>query len=100
MTDPALFRAYHAAAPAWGIVIGLFAGVAAGAGHFVSLRWNTRLFISGKVWHAPVLQAGRLFMTAAVLYALARLGAMPLLAGMAGFLAARHFALRHERAAP
>jgi len=100
MTDPALFHAHLAAAPAWSIIAGLIAGLAAGAGHFVSLRWNTRLFISGKVWHAPVLQVARLFASAAVLYGLARLGAMPLLAGMAGFLVARHFALRHERAAP
>jgi len=100
MTDPALFRAYHVAAPAWSIIVGLLAGLAAGAWHFVSLRWNTRLFMSGKVWHAPVLQAGRLFVTATVLYGLARLGAIALLAGMAGFLVARHLALRHERAAP
>jgi F1F0 ATPase subunit 2 len=103
MTDPVIFRAYPAAEPAWGVVvslvIGLVAGLAAGAGHFVSLRWNTRLFMTGKVWHAPVLQAGRLLMTAAVLYGLARLGAIPLLAGMTGFMVARQIALRYERVA-
>lgn len=78
----------------WALATGLVAGIAAGAAHFAALRWNTRLFASGRLGFALVAQAARCALTALLLFALARVGAAALLAGMTGLLFARHAALR------
>ena len=77
------------------LAIGLLAGTAAGAWHFVSLRWNWPLFASGRMAAALALQIARIALTCAVLLVLARVGALALLAGMVGMLLARRIALRH-----
>lgn len=78
----------------WALAAGLAAGLAVGAAHFAALRWNARLFASGRVALALGAQALRCVLTAVLLYALARAGAPALLAGMTGLLFARHAALR------
>lgn len=75
-------------------VLGLAAGLVAGAWHFISLRWNWPLFARGKTIAALALQIGRIALTCALLLMLARVGALALLAGMAGVLLARRIALR------
>ncbi len=79
------------AAPAFA---GLIVGLAAGAWHFASLRWNGRLLASGRAVAACVLQLARFALTTALLLALARVGALALLAGLAGLLIARHRVVR------
>lgn len=76
------------------LVIGLTLGMVAGAWHFLSLRWNWPLFATGKTAAALALQLARIALTCAVLLVLARIGALALLAGMAGVLLARRIALR------
>ena len=71
------------------VVIGLIAGFLAGVLHFASLWWNARLFTTGAASKAIALQVGRIAMTVGVLTSLARLGFVPLLSGVLGFLLAR-----------
>jgi F1F0 ATPase subunit 2 len=78
----------------WVPAIGLVAGFVVGAVHFAALRWNTRLFGSGRPGLALCMQAARCLLTAVLLFALARAGFAALLAGMAGLLVARQAALR------
>jgi len=73
---------------------GLAAGVALGAAHFAALRWNARLFESGRIGFALGAQALRCVLTALLMFALARAGVAAVVAGMAGLLLARHAALR------
>jgi len=87
MTDPTL-------ALAGCLAVGLVAGLLAGAFHFGSLWWNSRLLITGGAAKAVAFQLARFAVSAAVLIALALLGAPSLLAGALGFLLARHFSLR------
>ena len=77
----------------WACMGGLAAGSGAGAAHFAALRWNARLFASGRIGFALGAQAVRCGLTALLLFALARAGGPALLAGMAGLLLARHAAL-------
>ena len=72
----------------------LAAGLVVGGCHFASLRWNGELFGAGRVAPAIGLQLARIALSSAALFALARFGALPLIAGMAGFLLARGAALR------
>ncbi len=51
------------AAPAFA---GLIVGLAAGAWHFASLRWNGRLLASGRAVAACVLQLARFALTTAL----------------------------------
>ena len=87
MTDPTLAFATR-------LAVGLVAGLLAGAFHFGSLWWNSRLLITGGAAKAVALQLARFAVAATVLTALAMLGAPSLLAGALGFLLARHFSLR------
>ncbi len=80
--------------PAYGLLTGLAAGAMAGALHFGALGMTVRCFASGRALRAFALQAARFALVAAVFCGLARLGAGPLLAGLAGLLAARHAMLR------
>jgi F1F0 ATPase subunit 2 len=84
----------------WAIAIGLAAGFAAGAAHFVALRWNIWLFGSGRFGFALWMQATRCLLTALLLFALARAGWPALLAGMTGLLFARQVALRFVAVKP
>jgi F1F0 ATPase subunit 2 len=74
--------------------IGLAAGMLAGAWHFLSLSWNWALFAKGKTAAALALQIARIALTCALLLILARIGALALLAGMAGVLLTRGLVVR------
>jgi F1F0 ATPase subunit 2 len=65
-----------------------------GAVHFISLNWNWPLFARGKTAAALALQIARIALTCVFLVMLAHLGALALLAGMAGVLLARRIVLR------
>ena len=79
---------------------GLIAGLAGGVAHFALLRWNTALYLRPRgLGRAIALQALRLVLLAGVLVALARQGALPLLLGALGVLAARWIVLRRVRGA-
>jgi F1F0 ATPase subunit 2 len=80
--------------------MGLALGTLAGAWHFVSLRWNWPLFADGRAAAALALQLARFALTGALLFLLAHLGALALLAGMAGFLFARAIAMRRHGVQP
>jgi F1F0 ATPase subunit 2 len=82
------------------IAIGSFVGIAAGALHFATLRWNVRLLISGAPAKAIGLQLLRLAGVAVLFGVLAKLGAWPLLCGAAGLLLARGFILRRVQVTP
>ena len=79
---------------------GLIAGLAGGTAHFALLRWNTDLYLRPRgLGRAIALQGTRLALLAFVLVALARQGALPLLLGALGVLAARWIVLRRVRGA-
>ena len=74
----------------------LAAGLAIGAVHFLSLRWNIRLLTDGRsVLPALALQLGRFAAIAVVLAVIAiAFGALALLVTTAGILLARSVILR------
>lgn len=75
-------------------------GLALGLLYFRALRRTADLFASGGDWRGPVLLSlSRLAAAVIVLGLMAKLGAVPLLAGFFGFLAARMMALRAARRA-
>ncbi len=81
--------------PVGGVLIGLVAGVLVGLFHFRSLWWNTQAYANGgNPLRALALQFVRFGGLIAVLFGLAKLGALPLLAGALGLLLARSFVLR------
>ncbi|MBC8751125.1 MULTISPECIES: ATP synthase subunit I [Paraburkholderia] len=80
--------------------MGLALGTLAGAWHFVSLRWNWPLFAQGRAAAALALQLVRFAPTGALLLMLAHVGALALLAGMAGILLARTIAVRSRGGKP
>ncbi|SAL30207.1 N-ATPase, AtpR subunit [Caballeronia udeis] len=82
------------------IAIGLGVGLAAGAIHFATLRWNVRLLIAGTPVKAIGLQLLRLAGVAILFGILAKLGAWPLLCGAAGLLLARSVILRRVQVTP
>jgi len=74
-------------------------GIALGYAHFRSLRWNLKLYTQ----HSPTwLSAGthvlRLLLIAAAFVLVARQGALPLLACLAGLLIARSGLIRAAKA--
>ncbi|OUL95658.1 ATP synthase subunit I [Paraburkholderia hospita] len=79
-------------------VAGLAVGMLAGAFHFVSLRWNTLYFASGRPAIAFAIQVARLVLTAVIFFLLAKAGAFALLAGIGGFIWTRSIALELGRA--
>jgi F1F0 ATPase subunit 2 len=79
------FISLVAAASGW-----FFAGTLLGLLHFVSLRWNVRCILRGQPLFSLGLQLFRFAVTGGALMLVARLfGAMPLLAGVTGLMAAR-----------
>lgn len=74
----------------------LAAGIAVGALHFLALRWNTRLFVSGpSVTFAMGAQLARYALTAGALVIIARYsGAAALLITTVGILMGRTVILR------
>lgn len=77
-----------------------FAGLALGLMYFRALRRTVDLFAGGRGWLGPAgLTLARIAGAVIVLTFMARLGAMPLLAGFLGFLLARAVSLRTQRRA-
>jgi N-ATPase, AtpR subunit len=75
-----------------------FAGLALGLIYFRALRRTVDLFAGGRGWLGPAgLTLARIAGAVIVLTFMARLGAMPLLAGFLGFLLARAVSLRSAR---
>lgn len=80
--------------------IALFGGIgfALGLAHFGGLRRDTHRYLAhGMTPGAVAAHAARLLASAAVLVFIARSGAIPLLATLAGFLAARFVAVAQAR---
>lgn len=73
----------------------LLTGLAAGALHFLSLRWSVRLFIEGRAARSIAVQGLRLVLLGGALAAVAVwFGALQLLAATAGLFVARTAVLR------
>lgn len=77
--------------------LGFLVGLLLGLLHFGTLRQVTRLYTTGGAGKALALQLTRLVLLAAVLFGLALLGAVALLAGAVGLLAARWLVIRRTR---
>lgn len=82
------------------LAMGLALGTLAGAWHFMSLRWNWPLFAEGRAVAALALQLARFALTGALLLMLAHVGALALLAGMAGILLVRAIVMRRHGGQP
>jgi len=87
MTDSALSLSVYCA-------VGLIAGLLIGLTHFVSLRWNARLFTGGSAAAAIALQFGRIAVAAGGLSALVLVSLSASLFGTVGFLIVRALVLR------
>jgi hypothetical protein len=86
-----------AAAAALAAILGLAGGIF-GLVYFAALRRTTALLAAGAGWSGPLaLTLARILGALAFLTLAARLGAVPLLAAFAGFLAARAITLRFAR---
>lgn len=78
------------------LAAGFAAGLVLGTLHFASLARNLALFAAGRTAAAFGLQLARLAATLAGFAVLARFGPVPVLAALAGLLAARGLALRRH----
>ncbi|OJU23816.1 MAG: hypothetical protein BGN91_08335 [Nitrobacter sp. 62-13] len=75
----------------------LLAGALLGWFHFLTLRWNVRILVSGRALLPFALQLLRFAMPAAALSIIARsFGALPLLTAALGLLVARIVVFRWE----
>ncbi len=81
-------------------IAGAMAGVLLGFGYFKALWWNVTLLDRGETKSALLLFGARFVILAGAFFLLARLGALPLLAGAAGLLAARRALMRRLGGAP
>ncbi|MCZ4331153.1 ATP synthase subunit I [Castellaniella denitrificans] len=74
------------------------AGLLFGLLYFAALKRSVALLVDGKGWFVPLaLTLGRLGAAVVFLLIAAKLGAVPLLGGFAGFLMARALVLRAQR---
>ncbi len=73
-------------------------GLALGFAHFHGLRRDARRYLARGVGAGAVaLHAARILATAAILVFIARSGAIPLVAALAGFLVARYLTVAQAR---
>jgi hypothetical protein len=82
------------------LVIALFGGIglALGLAHFHGLRRDVRSYLGGGVrFGAIVAHAARVLATAAAFVFIARIGVIPLLAGLGGFVLAKLIAVTRAR---
>lgn len=79
---------------------GALAGALIGYAYFTALWWNVALIDKGSTATALLFFVARFAVLAAAFFILAKFGALPLLAGAAGLLAARRVALRRHGSAP
>ncbi len=77
----------------------LAGGLALGFFHFGTLARVSEGYLRGRAGHAVALHVLRMLVMIAVLVALARAGAAPLLAGALGVFSARAIVLRRARSA-
>lgn len=78
-------------------VLGFAAGLTLGTVHFLTLGRLVEMLVSGPVALPLILQLARFAILGAVLYGLALLGALPLIAGAAGIVLARVLVLRRTK---
>jgi F1F0 ATPase subunit 2 len=69
-------------------------GAVVGYGYFAALWWNVSLIDRGETARALLLFAARVTLLAATLFALVKFGAVALLTGAAGLLAARRLLIK------
>jgi len=82
----------------WALLAGLAVGFIVGLVHFLGLRPTAALFAAGRPGRALALQVARFALVGLVFFALTRLGALVLVAGLGGLLIARGLVLRRIRA--
>ena len=71
------------------------AGAVIGAGHFLTLRWNARMFAAGRsLWLPAAVQLARLALLASALAAIASFFGALLLAAAGGILITRTAVMR------
>lgn len=68
-------------------------GTALGIVHFRSLLAVTHLLLAGRLW-GVALQMARFALLFGVLWAIAQLGPLPLICGLAGILTGRSYVIR------
>jgi hypothetical protein len=86
-------------APLLGLGLHLMLGGIVGLVYFRAVRLSAELFARGRQAALAIgLTVGRLLLVGGLLVAVAREGALPLLASALGFLLARAFAMRRARA--
>ena len=80
----------------WAVGIAFLGGLALGAASFAALAWNVGLYTAAEngVWNAVGLHVVRLVSVAAAFWVISSLGALPLIASLGGYLAARAVATR------
>lgn len=76
------------------LCIGAVVGAAVGYGYFSALWWNVLLIDRGATTRALFLFAARIALLALTLFGLVQIGALALLAGAAGLLAARRLLVK------
>jgi F1F0 ATPase subunit 2 len=69
-------------------------GAVLGALHFATLRYNVGAYLGGAGARAIALHLGRIVLVGTAFALIARAGAVPLLAALAGFMLARLYVLR------
>ncbi|GLI95840.1 N-ATPase subunit AtpR [Methylocystis echinoides] len=73
-------------------------GFVFGLAYFAAMRATVAHIAAGSGWMVPsTLTAARIIGVTTLLFFMARMGAMPLLATFIGLLIARQLALRHQR---
>jgi F1F0 ATPase subunit 2 len=82
------------------ICVGASVGAATGYCYFTALWWNVGLIDRGAIAGAVLLFATRFALLAAIFVLLAKFGALSLLAGAGGLLAARRLTIRKHGGAP
>lgn len=80
-------------------LIGIVSGGLLGVGHFMTLKWNTSLYLDGGIGKAISLHFLRFSVLIAVMILLAKIGAVALLSGLAGLLISRVVIMQRERKA-
>jgi N-ATPase, AtpR subunit len=91
---------HHQFAAALEATAALGLGATLGLVYFACLRKTVTLFAADGGWAGPAMLTVGRFVAAAAAFALAaRLGAVPLLSGFAGFVLSRGIALRRVRSA-
>lgn len=76
------------------LAIGLAAGAALGFVHFLTLGWNASFYLQNRHGTALLIQVARFVVLFAVLFGLAKAGALALLSALVAILIARGLVLK------